>query len=86
MSEATTGPQDEFDSVVIESLQLDEEEARELRNAIMNLNYEEFYKPLWRRHEEFVRKTKLNYIILSMLLLTSIALQIVSWLWWNAKK
>ncbi len=78
--------EEELDDFTMSSLNFDEEEAKAFRLAIMNLIYEDLFKPLWRRHEEFVRATKLNYIILSMLLLTSIALQIISWLWYNGQK
>ncbi|SNQ61891.1 hypothetical protein [Candidatus Methanoperedens nitratireducens] len=78
-----TGPQDEFDAVVMPLLNVDEEEARELRNAIMNLNYEELYLPLWRRHEEFMRTTKRTYIILIVLLSIVTALDLIRlFRWW----
>ncbi len=76
-----SNPQTEFDDAVMAMFQLDEEEVKEFRNAIMNLNYETLYKPLWNRHFEFVRKTKRNYIILVVLLSVSIGLQIRHWLW-----
>ncbi len=77
-----SNPEDElFDNFAIGQFQMDEEEAKDFRMAVLNINYETLYKPLWNRHFEFVRTTKRNYIILIVLLSVSIGLQIRHWLW-----
>lgn len=72
---------EELDDCTGSLLNLDEEEAKEFRQAVMNLVYEDLFKPLWQRHEEFVRKTKRTYFILIRLQVILIALLLRSWLW-----
>ncbi len=57
MSEVLYPEDQEFDNLVVASLNMDEEEAKAFRLAINNVTYEQMFKPLWRRHEEFKQHT-----------------------------
>lgn len=71
-----------FESEGGNPLSLTEEEQKEFKIAILDLNYEELFKPLFRRHEDFVKVTKMNYLIVIVLLSISIALNLIREFGW----
>ncbi len=81
MSEPNTAWDVFFDPEGDNPLQLDEEEAKLLKTAILDLNYEELYKPLWRRHVEFQKSVNRFYIITVALQLILIAILLMKWTW-----
>ena len=75
-------PEDErFDEAAISLLNMDEEDAKALRVAVLDLNYETLFKPLWQRQSDYMKKTQRVYAILIVLLFISIAIQLKGRLW-----
>ncbi|KPQ42214.1 MAG: hypothetical protein MPEBLZ_03236, partial [Candidatus Methanoperedens nitroreducens] len=69
------------DHMTFDREEIKKEEAKAIRTAILDLVCEEIYKPFFRRHEEFVRITNRNYLLLVVLQLILIAILLMSWLW-----
>lgn len=72
-----TETEERFDDTVGHVLSLDEEEAKYLREAVLELNYETLYKQLWKRQEEFARITTRNYFIVIALQVILLALYVI---------
>lgn len=70
-----------LDDLTMSVLILEEEDAKAFRIAVMDLIYEDLFKPLWQRHEEFVKTTKRTYKAIIVLQVVLVALLLMNWLW-----
>ena len=77
MGEGMSQYEEKLDELIIETLDLREDDAKEFRQAVMNLVYEDLFKPLWKQHEDYVKATNRSYVIVAVLLTISIALSLI---------
>lgn len=71
----------ELDDVTMSTLGLDEEDAKAFRLAVMNLAYEDLFKPLFQRHEEFKNAVFRFFYVTVALQLILIAILLMMWTW-----